>query len=167
MCIQTFESRIRQVQTTGIHDVLHRFIPSRKPFLLSEHHLPAEFVGDRRCCLGNRVKNFSEEYPKRFRKENVKIAMTIFLVVQASSAVPAVRGSVRRHRACTAKLGMGHRMSWSEIDRIVAEVGGDVTIPCDGKCHCVTSANQMFDLAKPTSVWGSYLCRTPFKNKIK
>ncbi len=43
-------------------------------------------------------------------------------------------------------IGMGHRMSRAELDEIVSEVGGDVTIPFDGERENVISANSLFSL---------------------
>ncbi len=109
-----------------------------------------------------RVKNFSdfseaEEYPKRFRKEIVKIAVShkkvVLVVKPPPPSQPFVAVSAEGIEHVLQNIGMGHRMSLSEIDSIVAEVGGDVTIPRDGKLHCIMSANQMFDLisgVKPT-----------------
>jgi hypothetical protein len=104
-----------------------------------------------------RIKHFSEEYPKRFRKEIVKIAVShkkvVLVVKPPPPSPPFVAVSAEGIEHVLENIGMGRRMSWSEIDSIVAEVGGDVTIPRDGKRHCVMSANQMFDLisaVKPT-----------------
>lgn len=97
-----------------------------------------------------RVKNFSEEYPKRFRKDIVKIAVihkkVVLVVKPPPPSPPFVAVSAEGIEHVLINIGMGHRMSWSEIDRIVGEVGGNVTIPCDGERHCVMSATQMFDL---------------------
>ena len=44
-------------------------------------------------------------------------------------------------------IGFGHRMSREEIEELVNEVGGDMTIPSiDGERHSIMSATQLFDL---------------------
>ena len=99
-----------------------------------------------------RMESFSEEYPKRFRKDIVKAATVnnrqnkIVLVKPLPPSQPFLAVSAEGIEHVLRNIGMGHRMSRAEIDVIVSEVGGNVTIPCDGDRHCVMSANQMFDL---------------------
>eukprot|EP00571_Detonula_confervacea_P014300 CAMPEP_0172298868 /NCGR_PEP_ID=MMETSP1058-20130122/1324_1 /TAXON_ID=83371 /ORGANISM="Detonula confervacea, Strain CCMP 353" /LENGTH=119 /DNA_ID=CAMNT_0013008163 /DNA_START=262 /DNA_END=621 /DNA_ORIENTATION=- len=85
-----------------------------------------------------RVKNYSEEFPKRVQKEVVKAAINSHqLSVQAVSA--------QGIEHVLENIGMGHRMSRSEIEGIINEVG---TCPLgdDRESHCIISANQMLDL---------------------
>ena len=99
-----------------------------------------------------RMESFSEEYPKRFRKDIVKAATVnnrhnkVVLVKPLPPSQPFLAVSAEGIEHVLKNIGMGHRMSRAEIDEIVSEVGGNVTIPCDGARHCVMSANQMFDL---------------------
>ena len=58
-------------------------------------------------------------------------------------------------------IGMGHRMSRSEIEGIVSEVGA--CRPAAGRdgatSHCVISADQMLDLISKKN-WGSPAARS-------
>jgi hypothetical protein len=98
------------------------------------------------------TSSFSEEYPKRFRKDIVKAATVnnrqkkVVLVRPQPPSQPFLAVSAEGIEHVLKNIGMGHRMSRAEIDEIVSEVGGNVTIPCDGARHCVMSANQMFDM---------------------
>jgi hypothetical protein len=98
------------------------------------------------------MESFSEEYPKRFRKDIVKAATVnnrqnkIVLVKPLPPSQPFLAVSAEGIEHVLRNIGMGHRISRAEIDVIVSEVGGNVTIPCDGDRHNVMSANQMFDL---------------------
>ncbi|KAL3807495.1 hypothetical protein ACHAXA_003986 [Cyclostephanos tholiformis] len=99
-----------------------------------------------------RAKNFSEEYPKRFRKDIVKAATVnnrqrkVVLVKPLPPSQPFVAVSAEGIENVLQNIGMGHRISRAELDEIVSEVGGDVTIPCGGERQSVISANQMFNL---------------------
>mmetsp|Transcript_12282 Transcript_12282/g.22778 ORF Transcript_12282/g.22778 Transcript_12282/m.22778 type:complete len:153 (+) Transcript_12282:271-729(+) len=86
-----------------------------------------------------RAKNYSQEFPKRFQKDVVKAAT----VNSRQLNVPAVSAEGIEH--VLQNIGMGHRMSKSEIEGIISEVG---TCPIDdsGESQCVISSNQMLDL---------------------
>jgi len=88
-----------------------------------------------------RCHNYSQSFPKRFHKDIVKAAT----VNSRQLNVPSPAVSAKGIDHVLKNIGMGHRMSRSEIEDIVSEVG---TCPADdiGKSHCVISANQMLDL---------------------
>mmetsp|Transcript_12281 Transcript_12281/g.22777 ORF Transcript_12281/g.22777 Transcript_12281/m.22777 type:complete len:157 (+) Transcript_12281:271-741(+) len=87
-----------------------------------------------------RAENYSQEYPKRFQKEVVKAATD-----NSSENVPPTTVSAEGIEHVLQNIGMGHRMSKSEIEGIISEVG---TCPIDdsGESQCVISSNQMLDL---------------------
>ncbi|KAL7534335.1 hypothetical protein ACHAWF_004800 [Thalassiosira exigua] len=94
-----------------------------------------------------RVKNYSGEFPKRFRKEVVKVATansrrSLVAPAAASSAVCA-EGIEHLLR----NIGMADRMSRSEIEGIMSEFG---EAPLGGgeedAVGCVVSADRMLDL---------------------
>jgi hypothetical protein len=70
----------------------------------------------------------------------------VVLVKPLPPSQPFVAVSAEGIEYVLQNIGMGHRISRAEIEEIVSEVGGDITIPCDGERLCVMSANQMFDL---------------------
>jgi hypothetical protein len=87
-----------------------------------------------------RAKNYTQTYPKRFRKDVVKAATINSRLLN----VPAVSAEGIEH--VLQNIGMGHRMSRSEIDGIISEVG---TCPIDDdavEVSCVISSDQMLDL---------------------
>ncbi|KAL3784387.1 hypothetical protein ACHAW5_010538 [Stephanodiscus triporus] len=83
-----------------------------------------------------RARNYSQEFPKRFQKEIVHAA-----TVDCGRRAVSAEGIEH----VLQNIGMGHRMSRSEIEGIVSEVG---TCPVgqDGTSRCVISADQMLDL---------------------
>ena len=83
--------------------------------------------------------SYSQEFPKRFQKDVVKAAT----VNSRQLNVQAVSADGIEH--FLQNIGMGHRMSKSEIEGIISEVG---TCPIDdsGETQCVISSNQMLDL---------------------
>mmetsp|Transcript_3086 Transcript_3086/g.5833 ORF Transcript_3086/g.5833 Transcript_3086/m.5833 type:complete len:143 (+) Transcript_3086:193-621(+) len=84
-----------------------------------------------------RAKNYAQEFPKRFQKDVVKAAT----VNSRQLNVQAISAEGIEH--VLQNIGMGHRMSRSEIEGIVSEVG---TCPIGDSGHCVISADQMLDL---------------------
>jgi hypothetical protein len=70
----------------------------------------------------------------------------VVIVKPLPPSQPFVAVSAESIEIVLQNIGMGHRMSRAELDEIVSEVGGDVTIPFDGERENVISANQMFDL---------------------
>mmetsp|Transcript_17656 Transcript_17656/g.28559 ORF Transcript_17656/g.28559 Transcript_17656/m.28559 type:complete len:150 (-) Transcript_17656:180-629(-) len=95
-----------------------------------------------------RAKNYSQEFPRRFQKDIVKAAIT----ANGSSSkrqfnVPANNISADGIEHVLQNIGMGDRMSRSEIEEIIREVGDNV----DGEeSSCVISENQMLDLISRT-----------------
>ncbi len=83
--------------------------------------------------------SYSQEFPKRFQKDVVKAAT----INSRQLNVQAVSAEGISH--VLQNIGMAHRMSRSEIEGIVSEVG---SCPLDeqGQPQCVISANQMLDL---------------------
>ncbi|KAL7537969.1 hypothetical protein ACHAXR_008191 [Thalassiosira sp. AJA248-18] len=86
-----------------------------------------------------RNQNYSQEYPKRFQKDVVKAAT----VNSRQLNIQAVSAEGIEH--VLQNIGMGHRMSRSEIDGIVSEVGY-CPIGDDGASHCVISSDRMLHL---------------------
>eukprot|EP00571_Detonula_confervacea_P015699 CAMPEP_0172297324 /NCGR_PEP_ID=MMETSP1058-20130122/394_1 /TAXON_ID=83371 /ORGANISM="Detonula confervacea, Strain CCMP 353" /LENGTH=147 /DNA_ID=CAMNT_0013006465 /DNA_START=145 /DNA_END=588 /DNA_ORIENTATION=+ len=86
-----------------------------------------------------RAKNYSQEFPKRFQKDIVKAATA------NSHQINAQAVSAEGIEHVLQNIGMGHRMSSSEIEVIINEVG---TCPLgdDGESQYVINANQMLDL---------------------
>mmetsp|Transcript_27484 Transcript_27484/g.49991 ORF Transcript_27484/g.49991 Transcript_27484/m.49991 type:complete len:159 (+) Transcript_27484:308-784(+) len=95
-----------------------------------------------------RAKNYSQEFPRRFQKDIVKAAIT----ANGSSSkrqfnVPANNISADGIEHVLQNIGMGDRMSRSEIEEIIREVGDNVD---GGESSCVISENQMLDLISRT-----------------
>ncbi|KAL3810390.1 hypothetical protein ACHAXA_004166 [Cyclostephanos tholiformis] len=81
-----------------------------------------------------RARNYSQEFPRRFQKE----------IVHAASVDSGRRAvSAEGIELVLQNIGMGHRMSRSEIDDIISEVGSCLL---DGTNQCVISSNQLLDL---------------------
>ena len=108
--------------------------------------------------------SYSQELPKRFQKDVVKAATDKSPMLNA----PTVSAEGIEH--VLQNIGMGDRMSRSEIEVIVSEVGMLNTCPIDGsgERHYVISTDQMVDLiSKPNSiVFGLRGPSTNFGNSI-
>mmetsp|Transcript_23316 Transcript_23316/g.41755 ORF Transcript_23316/g.41755 Transcript_23316/m.41755 type:complete len:147 (+) Transcript_23316:193-633(+) len=88
-----------------------------------------------------RAENYSQEFPRRFRKDIVKAASTVnSSPSERRLDVPANNISAEGIEHVLRNIGMGHRMSRSEIEGIISEVGDN------GESGCVISENQMLDL---------------------
>ncbi|KAL7483573.1 hypothetical protein ACHAW6_009215 [Cyclotella cf. meneghiniana] len=88
-----------------------------------------------------RQNNYSQEYPKRFQKDIVKVASSITSRQLNSSPVNSVSAHGIEH--VLRNIGAGHKMSRSEIQSIVSEVGA---CPIGTEDDCVITADQMLDL---------------------
>mmetsp|Transcript_3647 Transcript_3647/g.9268 ORF Transcript_3647/g.9268 Transcript_3647/m.9268 type:complete len:149 (-) Transcript_3647:148-594(-) len=86
-----------------------------------------------------RTKNYAQEFPKRFQKDVVKAASVNSRQLNVSAVSAEGIENVLHN------IGMGHRMSRSEIEGIVSEVGA-CPIGDDGGDLCVISSDQMLDL---------------------
>ncbi|KAL7526750.1 hypothetical protein ACHAWF_001900 [Thalassiosira exigua] len=86
-----------------------------------------------------RAKNYTQTFPKRFHKDVVHAASVKSLTLDT----PAVTAEGIEH--VLHNIGMADRMSRSEIEDIVSEIG---TCPIDdsGASNCHLSADQMLDL---------------------
>ena len=90
------------------------------------------------CFEEYRVKNYSQEFPRRFQKDVVKAAA----VNNSTSNTQAV--SVDGIESVLRNIGMGSRMSRSELECLVSEVG---VCPVNGrKEDCYMLPDQMLDL---------------------
>jgi len=87
------------------------------------------------------VRSYSQEYPKRFQKDIVKVASNITSRQLNSSPVNSVSAHGIEH--VLHNIGAGHKMSRSEILSIVTEVGA---CPIGTEEDCVITADQMLDL---------------------
>ena len=83
--------------------------------------------------------SYSQEFPRRFQKDIVKAAQSSSRRLNS----PAVSAEGIEH--VLQNIGMDHRISRSEIDEIVSEMG---TCPngFDEKSTCVISSDQMLHL---------------------
>ncbi|KAL3792314.1 hypothetical protein HJC23_006226 [Cyclotella cryptica] len=112
---------------------------------LSNRHLSmacAQSVDKLKSILEEyRKSNYSQEYPKRFQKDIVKVASNITSRQLNSSPVNAVSAHGIEH--VLHNIGAGHKMSRSEIQSIVSEVGA---CPIGKEDDCVITADQMLDL---------------------
>jgi hypothetical protein len=100
-----------------------------------------------------RRTNFPEELPQRVWKDITKAAtknnrqQRVVLVKPLPPSLPFVAVSAEGIACVLNNIGFGHRMSREEIEELVNEVGGDMTIPSiDGERHSIMSATQLFDL---------------------
>lgn len=101
-----------------------------------------------------RRTNFPEELPQRVWKDITKAAtknnrqQRIVLVKPLPPSLPFVAVSAEGIENVLRNIGFGHVMSREEIEELVSEVGGDMTVPSsiDGERHSVMSATQLFDL---------------------
>jgi hypothetical protein len=100
-----------------------------------------------------RRTNFPEELPQRVWKDITKAAtknnkqQRVVLVKPLPPSVPFVAVSAEGIENVLHNIGFGHRMSREEIDELVSEVGGDMTIPStNGERQSIMSATQLFDL---------------------
>ena len=100
-----------------------------------------------------RRTNFPEELPQRVWKDITKAAtknnrqQRVVLVKPLPPSLPFVAVSAEGIACVLNNIGFGHRMSREEIEELVSEVGGDMTIPSiDGERHSIMSATQLFDL---------------------
>ncbi len=95
------------------------------------------------------IGSYSQEFPRRFQKDIVHAAT----VDCGGTKGPGVSAEAIEH--VLRNIGMGHRMSRSEIEEIVSEVG--TCRPVTGRhgttSQCVISADQMLDLISKKS-WG-------------
>ncbi|KAL3769869.1 hypothetical protein ACHAWU_007075 [Discostella pseudostelligera] len=106
-----------------------------------------------------RVKNYSQEFPKRFQKDVVKAACTVSSSRSIGGAstpstllnTPAVSAEGIEH--VLRNIGMGNRMTRSEIESILSEVGAcPVGNEFDRRSlSCVISADQMLSLLSTTN----------------
>ncbi|KAL7516086.1 hypothetical protein ACHAWX_001142 [Stephanocyclus meneghinianus] len=87
------------------------------------------------------ILSYSQEYPKRFQKDIVKVASSITSRQLNSSPVNSVSAHGIEH--VLRNIGAGHKMSRSEIQSIVSEVGA---CPIGTEDDCVITADQMLDL---------------------
>merc|ERR1712151_1358929 len=87
-----------------------------------------------------RLQNYAQTYPKRFQKDIVKAATVNSRLLNT----PAVSAEGIEH--VLQNIGMGHRMSRSEIEGIVNEVGTCPTGDDAKEVSCVISFKQMIDL---------------------
>ena len=91
-----------------------------------------------------RTKNYTQTFPRRFQKDIVKAATinsssSRHLNIQASASSVSAEGIEN----VLHNIGAGDRMSRSEIEGILSEVGA---CPIDGDEDCVISSNQMLNL---------------------
>jgi hypothetical protein len=101
-----------------------------------------------------RRTNFPEELPQRVWKDITKAAtknnrqqQRVVLVKPLPPSLPFVAVSAEGIENVLHNIGFGHRMSREEIDELVSEVGGDMTIPStNGERQSIMSATQLFDL---------------------
>jgi hypothetical protein len=95
--------------------------------------------------------SYSQEFPGRFQKDIVHAATTIDYCGGGARGGSGGRVSADAIEHVLRNIGMGHRMSWSEIEGIVSEVGtckpGGVAGGRDGDGGASASrADQMLDL---------------------
>ena len=91
------------------------------------------------CFEEYRAKNYSQEFPRRFQKDVVKAAAVNSYSTSNSQAV-----SVDGIESVLQNIGMGSRMSRSELECLVSEVG---VCPVNGrKEDCYMLPDQMLDL---------------------
>mmetsp|Transcript_26255 Transcript_26255/g.56620 ORF Transcript_26255/g.56620 Transcript_26255/m.56620 type:complete len:147 (-) Transcript_26255:132-572(-) len=88
-----------------------------------------------------RAKNYSQEFPRRFQKDIVKAASTVNNSSRQLNVTANISAEGIEH--VLHNIGMGHRMSRSEIEGIISEVGEHAD---GGESGCVISENQMLDL---------------------
>jgi len=88
-----------------------------------------------------RAKNYSQEFPRRFQKDIVKAASTVNNSSRQLNVTANISAEGIEH--VLHNIGMGHRMSRSEIEEIISEVGEHAD---GGESGCVISENQMLDL---------------------
>lgn len=93
--------------------------------------------------------SYSQEFPKRFRKDIVKVASSITSRQLNSSPVNSISAS--GIESVLHNIGAGHRMSRGEIQDIVSEVGA---CPIGVKEDCTITADQMLDLI--SSNWAEH-----------
>mmetsp|Transcript_12607 Transcript_12607/g.19020 ORF Transcript_12607/g.19020 Transcript_12607/m.19020 type:complete len:136 (+) Transcript_12607:99-506(+) len=85
-----------------------------------------------------RAQNYAMELPRRFRQDIVKAACSSRQYnAQATVSADGIESVLQN-------IGAGNRMSRSEIDEILNEVG--VCPVNDGNAQCVISASQMIEL---------------------
>mmetsp|Transcript_7331 Transcript_7331/g.10700 ORF Transcript_7331/g.10700 Transcript_7331/m.10700 type:complete len:137 (+) Transcript_7331:108-518(+) len=85
-----------------------------------------------------RAQNYAMEFPRRFRQDIVKAASSSRQYnAQATVSADGIESVLQN-------IGAGNRMSRSEIDEILNEVG--VCPVNGGNAQCVISASQMIDL---------------------
>ncbi|KAL7496522.1 hypothetical protein ACHAWT_007034 [Skeletonema menzelii] len=85
-----------------------------------------------------RAQNYAMELPRRFRQDIVKAASSSRQYNdQATVSADGIENVLQN-------IGAGNRMSRSEIDEILNEVG--VCPVNDGDAQCVISASQMIEL---------------------
>ena len=87
-----------------------------------------------------RAENYSRESPKRFQKDVVRAA-----AVNSSCRVDIQMVSAEGIERLLRNIGMENRMSLSEIEGLMSEVGTSY-ISDDGQRNYLISANQMLDL---------------------
>ena len=97
-------------------------------------------------------RSYSRKFPKRCQKEIVKAAIANSPQLNTSTI------SAKRIDHVLQNIGMSDRMSRSEIEGIIREVG---TCPVDesGESHCVISTHQMVDLI--AEYWRDHCRRRP------
>ena len=86
-----------------------------------------------------RQRNYAMEMPRRFQKDVVHAAT----INSRQLNVPAV--SAEGIENVLQNIGMAHRITRSELEGIVSEVG-ECPLGDDDKANCVISENQMMDL---------------------
>lgn len=93
--------------------------------------------------------SYSQEFPKRFRKDIVKVASS--MTSRQLNSSPANAVSASGIESVLQNIGAGHKMSRSEIQGIVSEVG---SCPIGREDDCTITADQMLDLI--SSNWAEH-----------
>lgn len=109
------------------------------------------------CSIVN--NSYSQEFPKRFQKDVVKAACTVSSttappLLLLNTSTPAVSAEGIEH--VLRNIGMGNRMSRSEIEAILSEVGAcpvgsSSRRSSSSSSSCVISADQMLSLLSTTN----------------
>ena len=103
----------------------------------------------------SKLTSYAMEFPRRFRQDIVKAASSSRQYnAQATVSADGIESVLQN-------IGAGNRMSRSEIDEILNEVG--VCPVNGGNAQCVISASQMIDLISKHWTWcdeKTYSCCT-------
>ncbi|EED95615.1 predicted protein [Thalassiosira pseudonana CCMP1335] len=97
-----------------------------------------------------RAMNYTQELPKRFRTDIVNAAASSNCLIYSATAAPSTSSSSSTTVSADGiekllqNIGAGHRMSRSEIESILREVGGSNR--AGEPENCFISKEQMLDL---------------------